>query len=840
MPKAEPVSVRIYCLCGQKMKVSDAMYGRPGKCVACRQKIRIPRRDEVPAGVSGVYEIYLKDHPELLRKPTPPAAPEETDDGASDAEDLPLGDAVEEDTIIPLDVFEPLRVLCSFEQKVERYLQTLRKNKMALVEGLDKATLMSYRALARNARSNLDDLLRQRLHEVSEQLAGTMEQIARATLAVRVGEMDYESFLRGVAPLRQRRERLELRRHNLRGWLAVTDSHMAGGYIDVRLEDVPVEGIEVTFPLDEKSGSALVDLYAGYLRDALTARERAERKLVERQRMQKEGALSGATLEDCRADAEAERERARAAVAFYRIRLEQIAKDSDNDIKSAKVCLELARVRLDANELERGAFQAAEMALLRSQSDNAMARDLARRALSANVGSDVPRVTGTFLRRMGPRGVPSGIGLDSWIAWLAAILMMVNTVVPISDAQEGGNMVVAGAMVIGFLIVGALLAMFAAIPQRRVRGILMTALWLFAAIVGVVHLQRTWYSLGIVGVAMRSNPHWYLSHGITLFGITLLLMFFAAGVSLFPFTRMRYLPLTAAAVGLGVIAMALTDAGGILGPRPYVQEAESTPSMDHPGLYDVSVMVGNAGWGRRSFWLGGVRGSVPNPVTFLLERRIGSDSWNDVGAPLRLKRDEQPWSDVTRPQVFPQIEIKAGHKVVLAYRLEPDTYRVQMISLFDKQAPLVKTFTLVPLAPGPEPEPKAAEEAAQTGIGDDDAAKEAALGEGESEGESEKGKAALEVVRLDLRGVMNGEGRRPSFSIELHLPTGEIISRRLELGGVVYGSWKAQEFSPVQKSLTVSDGKRLLILQPGESLDLEIPPPEPEGQAPPPPAAAAP
>ncbi len=819
MPEAEPISVRIYCLCGQKMKVSDAMFGRPGKCVACRQKMRIPRRDEIPSGTSGIYEIYLKDHPELIRRPKRRGESEGPEDTAGEAEDLPLGETSEEGEIVPLEVLEPLRVLCSFEHKVERHLLALRKNRMAAVEGLDKATLMSYRALVRNARSNLDEHLRQRLHEVTEQLTGVMEQIARATLAVRVGEMDYETFQRSVTPLRQRRERLEQRSHNLRGWLSLSDPHMAGGYIDVRLEDVPVEGVEVTFPLDERTGAPLVDLFSGYLRDALQTRERAERKLSERQRMQKEGVLSGASLEDCRSDAEAERERARAAVAFYRARLEQIAQDCENDIRSAKACLELARARLDAGDIEHGAFQALEMALLRGQSDNAQARDLARRALSANAGSDVPRVTGTFLRRMRPSDVPSGIGLDSWIAWLAMTLMIVNIAVPISGAQDGGNTVVARELVIGFFVIAALLAMIASIPQRRLRGMLITGLWLAALLVGVVYLQGARHGLGPVGIAMRSNAQWFLSPGITLFVITLLVMFLAALVSLMPFVRLRYLPAAAAVAGLSAVMLVLTDAGGMLGPKPYLREPESTPSMDHPGWYDVSITVGNRGLFGRSYWLGGASGYVPNPVTFLLERRIGSDSWKDVGAPSRLKRDGGSWSDVTRQQTFPQIEIKASHTAELAYRLEPDTYRVQLIARFGQQAPLVKTFTLVPVEMGPKPE--LAPEAASPAAAEMSPAEEPA--EGAPASAAEASPAPPRKMRVDLRGVMNVEGRVPAFSLELHLPDGQVISRRLDLGATIYGPWKAQEFSPMQKSLTISDGKQMLMLQPGDSLEVEIP-----------------
>ena len=62
MPRDGITHLRIYCVCGQKMKVSEEMFGRPGKCIACRQKIRIPYLDELPVGAE---EIYLKDHPEF-------------------------------------------------------------------------------------------------------------------------------------------------------------------------------------------------------------------------------------------------------------------------------------------------------------------------------------------------------------------------------------------------------------------------------------------------------------------------------------------------------------------------------------------------------------------------------------------------------------------------------------------------------------------------------------------------------------------------------------------------------------------------------------------------------
>ena len=117
--------LRIYCICGQKMRVSDDMYGRPGKCVACRRKLRIPHLDEIPKGTT---EIRLSEHPEFLRDPdqgTPDEAvtPDETgeaplvdtngDAGASDDEAAERG-------AIPMDVLPLLRTLASFDATLER------------------------------------------------------------------------------------------------------------------------------------------------------------------------------------------------------------------------------------------------------------------------------------------------------------------------------------------------------------------------------------------------------------------------------------------------------------------------------------------------------------------------------------------------------------------------------------------------------------------------------------------------------------------------------------------------------------------------------------------------
>src|SRR5690606_29411024 len=146
----------------QKMKVARDMFGKPGKCVACRQKIRVPSEDELPDS-SG--EIHLKDHPEFLRKPLrepvvaiEPAhvAPESVAEAAQEAvlladepegewegEFEPAPESTSEDrAAVPFVLYDPLRAICNYEFQLNEQLEALRDNRKG---AYDKATLMGYR-----------------------------------------------------------------------------------------------------------------------------------------------------------------------------------------------------------------------------------------------------------------------------------------------------------------------------------------------------------------------------------------------------------------------------------------------------------------------------------------------------------------------------------------------------------------------------------------------------------------------------------------------------------------------------------------------------------------------
>lgn len=817
MPEAGSEKIRVYCICGQKMRVSASMLGRPGKCVACRQKIRIPRLEELPAGV---MDIYLRDHPEFLRRPKARAvvseAPRiEAEDGENlgeAGEDLALGEGADQREYLPLDILEPLRIICSFEYCVRHGLERLRKGAGA-ADAAERAKLMSYRVLVRNARNGLDEGLRGRLHEVVAQLSGVIEQIREAESAFRSGEMDSDTYAQTVTALRHRREYLERQNQNLRGWLAASDPYLAGGYSEVKLEDVPCEGVEITFPPESPSGSPLFEETIEQLRASLVEYESAERLLRERRRVAQEAGKTGAPTGDVGAHLEGRRRRARAAAAYHRERLEQVVKDCDTDVAAIRAHLEQAQGRISRGQLTESAFRTLEMKLLRAQTDIRSARALATQAIAAQAAHQVPNVEGVLVRRFSRfRGPGSGLGPDSWVAWCVAGLMVVTMLAPVSNAGGGGNIVVARGMVVGLFLGAALVAMVACIPRRDVRGVLISMVVLAAGVIGAILVSRAWYSLGAIGVAMRADEFWYMRPGILLMMLELAGLGLAAAIALYPFPSLRFLPAGVVALTIVIVAGVLTDAGGLLAPYPYLDEPELVLSDRDSGIYHVSIVVGNHGWGRRTLWLGGQAAQTPHAARLVLERRIGADSWENAGLPGQIKPDDAGWRPVAASQALPVLSLRPGHEIAFRYFLPPGTYQIQLSPAYRAGDAIVRTFTLVELLDDLPPPPT---EAVPADL--------APAPETPTEtAPSAPPKTPSKVLEVELRGVIDSAGHAPSFAMVVHLPSGEVQRRNLVLGDVVYGEWKTYEFSPANKTLALSDGAQLLVFRPGERLTLPV------------------
>jgi hypothetical protein len=778
----------------------------------------VPRREELPDDCS---EIFLRDHPEFLRKVRKePGAPKinkavlpevVVTPELPESEDIPLGDISEDlGTAVPIDTFEPLQVLCSLEEKIKRKSEALRRMPAGRERSQEKSELLGYKQLIRGARTSLDDKLRERLHSVTDQLTDTKDQIARAALAVRVGEYDYVTYQRHVTGLRQRRDRLARRRANLAGWLQTQDPYLAGGFRDVSFDDIPVDAAEVTFPLEEPQTNAPINQRANALRDALVLREQADTNLQEIRRMKQEGALSDGGNGDPETVEQACAQRARAAVAFARDRLNLLSKDLDDDNKAIKAHLELARRKVEAGEMTKAAYQGLEVDLLQAQSDNNRARALAERALNANTSQDVPNPGGSFVNRMAAPGVRArGLGLDSWVAWVAAAVLVVNIFAPISNNQQLSTMALLPGMVTGLFVSAILLAFTAAIPFRTARGILLNVIWVGTTLAMAYTVNEARFLLGPVGEAMRSDSQWFTAPGIMLLLLGALVMGLAASVSLVNTPGWRRLPPFAALFAACGIALLLTNYGGAMVAHPVLDEAVNKPAEEDPSRYASIIVLRNDGW--RPLWIGEEFPRVPAPVTFMLERRIGENSWEDQYAPVEIKEPGLPWRKVDEEEGFPRVAVAKGEAVRFRYLLPAGAYKARVLAPdFITVSETSRSMTLAPLQ-------DSAEEPDDAGLGPQEVAP---LPEDPG---TTRGMDSVPLTSsrfIELRGAIDSAQRTPRFVLVVTEADGTERRNYVDLGGEVVSGWRAEEYNPALQSLTLSNGEDILVLNSGESVPL--------------------
>ena len=210
-----------------------------------------------------------------------------------------------------LDVLDPLRALASLEHRIRHRLSLLKQpegeqGKLPYTE----KQLCGYLARVREARQAFDEQLRQTLMEIAVELASTQEKIADLTVRARVGEVDFPAYRSEVEKLRLRREQLERRQVNVRGWLAVRSPLEAGGYIRLPLDHLPSNGGRIVFANEPDESAALVDWWIQDLREAMVCRERAGRKLRELDRLVAEGQPIPPDLGHRRADVVSVQQRA--------------------------------------------------------------------------------------------------------------------------------------------------------------------------------------------------------------------------------------------------------------------------------------------------------------------------------------------------------------------------------------------------------------------------------------------------------------------------------------------------------------------------------------------------
>lgn len=778
MPEAMPFELRIYCLCGQKMKVTSNMLGKPGKCIACRQKIRIPGENEL--GPDEVV-IHLKDHPEYLRKPNrSPDMAALPDESASDLDrdDVLLEADSGQLAAVAFERYEPIRRLCNYEHKVKRQLQCVREGRPA---DLDKATLMSYRGLARQCRQQLESVIRDELIAIGAELQTNRESLGDRQLALRTGDTDHVSYSKAVLPQRQRREVLIYRQQNLRGWLATEDPHAAGGLEDIDLADVPVFAEQGSFPLAEEIDGLPIENAVTHLERALRARETADRLLNELQRMQLDGVIAVDELARRRADTEADRQRARTAIAFYRGRLEQVIQDCEDDSHALTAYEGAMREKLAEAAIAQDVYKRLEEAICRAQVDIKRARNMANRALNANAVSDVPNPHGTFLERLARPGSLRGLGADSWLAWAGSVLLLINLFVPLVSPASGAGGLVLDARALCLFVTAAIAALSGAVVLRLVRGGLLNLLWLGLSIGGALYIRN-----GELAETSGAQAAWWLTPGGMLALGAWALLGLSAVVSYFSLGLIRWVAILNLLLGVLASVLILSDFFGFYQPAPRM--VEPITDLDaFTGTYAVQIPVGNDG--RSTYWLGGMDQESHATVSYLLEYKVGANSWADAGPPTRVTVNGQ---DVAYPGES-GLAVNAADQVVFYYRLPPGIFRTQLVPAWHGALPVRKTFTLDP------PEPAAVRAA-----------------DSEIEPVPTPAPPASEGIDVELRGVLDGQDSGPIFSIIIHEPGGEERKEQFQLGDKLHEEWVISEFSPAHTTITVVNGDRLLVIERGK------------------------
>ncbi len=825
--------LRIYCICGKKMKVDPAMYGRHGKCVACRQKLRVPEASEIP---EGAREIYLRDHPEFLREPAPRKSPsrEAVPEAAPPEPPEPpeLGEE-EPGEWVPIDVFEPLRVLYSLDKKVERQLAALEQLAEEDGEGeersANKSELLERLNEIEAAQEKLDQLLRQRLTEIAIELASVEEKLGEAHVSARVGDLSFAEYEQRAAKLRARRDVLMRRRANLRGWLALEDIHMAGGYRDADFAQIPDDLTQIAFPQAEEITGPLAESYCNALREALTERERLERRLQEARRLDEGAQEDGAnSLEDVRRECEARLQRIEAWLRYVRGRLHQLYADRKADLEMARQSSVKSGSEPEQAVVQREEALQAELAMivgaLRAQTPEDVP-EADREAQPAGEGELPPLEAAPAEEPEWKMPTFAGISLDAGLGWMAAAFLVAAPFLPVAGGQNvmGIFSDVIGVdisnhwLLTGPLLLGASVAVLAFIPMQALRSALLLAAGVLGSLAAAVYLYMVLlHDPGPLGELFANAG--VFSPGLTLYISGMMLLGLGGSIGLWEFTRLRPaipLAILAAVGGLGLI---LTDFAGVLRPEPALDyEAESGIRA---GQFEYAAVIRLENAGHRTLLLEpGSR--QPNAYSFLLEEQVEGGMWRDLSEPRAVEaaRQQAPGSGGGIPRVV----LPPGEEAALRYRLEPGAYRVVASSNRRPMDAAVESFMLEPPDPALVAHLEEEEEPAEEP--DEPAEPEPADEPEEDEDIDEPVEEApeREHVLAELRGMVGVEDRGRWFSMRLLHTDGSEEEGRLTLGDILYDEWRLQEFNPERQTLAISDGDHILIMRRGVPVPLAPP-----------------
>jgi hypothetical protein len=840
MPETKEQKLRLFCICGQKMKVSESMYGLPGKCIACRQKIRLPKIEEIPDGVS---EIFLKDHPELLRTPPNKKLEEETaealdalksakplkkisaDDDPTPITELDIADVSKVNRAdyagsIPLDPLESLQRLTSLQWKLERKLDKIRSVK-PVDENL-KAETKGHLTKLKQVRNDFDEQLRQRLMEAAIELTTTQEKIAHIQVSVRVSEISYDEFHEQVTRLRGRRDRMERRQQNLRGWIASVDPFAIGGYISMELDSTPEDGYRLFVPPEPEEAEGLLQAYTRGLKQSMKERSLAEQKLEEAKKIRDESgdALSQQTV----AESRGERNRARGNVGFYQSRLKQLKKDLLSDIETAESQLDNARSHLSMNEITRSEFDKIESSIKRVKLDNTKGLSVIERALAANASSDIPHLRGTFLERL---TVKNG-GVAQWsipLAWGSALLFAMSIFVPLvgnqSLVRSFLDYYAFGSRDIWWIVVpllaGLSVGLGSMINKQTIRGEFLLGIGAIVYILMVYAVHESQYSLDPVASRFRTGGDWYLRPGIVVLFLATFGVIASAVLELWLKRSGRYL------IGLAVIFAAIIEVfivtnsfGFRTSEKPNIEFTRGAP--DSRTEYDVAVFqITNVG--TRDLHLIDRDSNARNAWRMNLEMKSDSNSY-------RVAETYQAQNEKSVISGDGDQTIGAEEEYTEKYRLTPGEYRIVLTPMNHTEDAIEKHLVI----PEKDPEPAVPEpETSETILEDAMPESESVVVTSDPTDEPpepaeptpvENVETKIELPQVQLKGILQSADGSPRFSIVL-TEDGKEEKLTLGLGEPLIGTWIVTEYNPGQSTITLQRENGLMIIRRGEFYSID-------------------
>jgi hypothetical protein len=340
----------------------------------------------------------------------------------------------------------------------------------------------------------------------------------------------------------------------------------------------------------------------------------------------------------------------------------------------------------------------------------------------------------------------------------------------------------------------------------------MLTLWVLVTVLAVLGLRMAQLGLTPVGGVMRTNPQWMFTPGMLLLAASLCGLGLAASVTLAKFERWRSVPIFGALFAVACISLIVTDGARLMVGRPELGDPKVTPAPGDPALKQVSIPVSNTGW--RPFWIGGSLERVPDPVRFVLEKKVGEQlSWEDYTPRNEAARGAGSlaanWLD---QQQTPVTRVLPGETRNMSYTLEPGVYRVSLIAMANGPTlARLKEFIIEPPAAPAETSASASPPAGSA------PSEEAPAGAAPSEAPA----APARQATVKLQGVLDSQGNDPQFSIVIETADGRIVNERVGLGAPVAGDWFASEYSPATQTLTISNGERLLILERAVAVPIE-------------------